>query len=56
MVWSSRAGTESAAMYPMVEWYADGGGDQQTPYVLASDYDVALARIAQLKETLRERC
>ena len=54
--WCGRAaaGTESAAMYPMVEWYADGGDDQQTPYILASDYDVALARIAQLKATLRE--
>jgi len=47
------AGTESAAISPMVEWYADGGDDQQTPYVLASDFERIEADLAQATALLR---
>lgn len=43
----SAAGTESAGMNPMVEWFGDD--DQDTPYVLASDYDILLAKVARLE-------
>lgn len=48
--WCGRAaaGTESAAMNPMVEAYGDP--DEGTPYVLASDYEALEASWARCEE------
>jgi len=46
----SAAGTESAAMNPMVE--AHGDHDEDTPYVLASDYDALKSELAAAKAEL----
>ena len=43
------AGSETAAMNPMVEWHEDGGDDQSTPMVFASDYDALAADLASVK-------
>ena len=48
------AGTETAAMNPMVEWHEDGGDDQDAPYVLASDYDRLLAHVDALEARIAQ--
>ena len=50
--WCGRAaaGTETAAMNPMVEWHGDS--DEDTPYVLASDYDTLRASLEEELNTL----
>jgi hypothetical protein len=45
---SAAAGTETARMNQMREWYPDGGDDQGEPYVRALDYDHAIAHLARL--------
>ena len=46
------AGTESYS--ELTEWYEDGGDDQGTAYVLASDFDALRATVARLEALLRE--
>lgn len=48
--WCGRgaAGTETAGMNPMVEWHGDP--DEDTPYVLASDYDALERKLRAAKD------
>ena len=45
------AGTESYR--ELTEWYEDGGDDQGTAYVLASDFDALRATVARLEADAR---
>ena len=50
--WCGRAaaGSETAAMNPMVEWHGDP--DEDTSYVLASDYDALEREVVELRGAL----
>lgn len=52
--WCGRAaaGSETAAMNPMVEWHGDA--DEDTPYVLASDYDALERELAEAKRSISD--